>query len=451
MSSTPLIFEQLLGCCRPVNIHFPGQQVAEPDDLYTGCPHGNEVLAVLAETFTTCDQIAAGVAYGAPEALALYPALVGVERKFVALRAAADQPPFAIQTESGLLPPGASPIESIFQDYRITSGLCEPGDCLLIAADMENIVALRRLGWPAFLAQDLLPFSLVRWSKLTAACGWAQPNGLELPVNSVAADTETTTVATPTNPEVSSALQSVLPANPDGLDEPPEPALVATGSEPPLPKFITLVLVGWSVARLALDLPSVIALLASALWDAHRYLGIDLSPCPVWLPTAPELTRIKYCREMGAKPALAQAVQQSLDRSLFTVEEAQHRQATAAREPVSYLDAYHELEKCQRAAATNAQAVDQSRAAQLVYAAAVDRELILPLREQALANRDPQKRSLSLIAADLAELLHHQAPFVLTSPDLSLHGRRDTRELCAANSYLKTFTQYLNLYRELHR
>ena len=404
------IYHRYLNYCQPVQLPAPWRGL-EIDSDCLACPAENtRLMDCLRWEFQDDELIASGVMQAGPNGIEMNPALVGSAKSVIALRSAAEEPPFGLITDAGTITGQPSPVLAILRDARTRELLSSTNSPLLLAFSLQDVVMLRALGLPATAACDVPTHSVNALNQLASACGWdgatdvdalvAQteqpPTELQESAASSVASVEDDVHAAATA-HLGPTPDTVTPAASCGTADHPEHA----GQE-----LIQLALVNWSPARLTLDEPLECGELVSRLLDSERYLGIDMSHVAVWRPRHEVLGAIRYAIAMDSSDLIQRMLSQSLDDSLFAV---QTLATSPTRGSTPFSVALGDLQRCLTSADNCT--VERQRAIS-AFETAVELELVSPLREQALASPDPLERNIGVMVAGMFQSVHLQGPYV---------------------------------------
>ena len=379
----------------------------------------------------------------------------------VGLRESSDAHPFALMTSAGLLAGDGLPAIAIRRDYRSQHSDRERGHRLFISFSMQDVVLLRALGIPVAPSlglseangddlQQLLSSCEINDSQHASAAGIAsQPAG-------------NATVSSAPNPHQSDrptlGQNRAEPFKMSGPDNQPD-GLECGGARPELElefgadNSLELVLVAWSPALLDLELPEGFTAVAARFLDLGRYRGIDIANIAAWRPTREELTRIRFCLDLGEVSAAADALRSSAIESLFALNIAPGKRGRVVIGAADYVQLVSQLEALVRADhdSFDPLALKEMR---LRLDAVVECDLVGPLIEKAMATDDPLDRNLMITGGGLARWLHRQAPFIGAGFAQSTSaGARHDMNVAETDfaTYLKAAAQFRAIYRDLKR
>ena len=215
---------------------------------------------------------------------------------------------------------------------------------------------------------------------------------------------------------------------------------------------LVLIFAGWSFAR-ERDLPGQqLRGLVARLAQAERCLTINLGGLGVWIPTQDDGERIRFCREMGDRDALTEAVLASVEGSCYALADVATGRIAPWQNPSTYLTARSALSRSLRD--TDSVPMDRGELVE-GFQRLLQAEIIEPLLEDAVNHPDPIVGALQMELANISSLLQSQAPFL--QQDLSqADGQRESRDMGATLQQsirirMQLVDRLLRLARELRR
>ncbi len=165
----------------------------------------------------------------------------------------------------------------------------------------------------------------------------------------------------------------------------------------------------WSPLAPSADPPPALAPTLDRLSGARRHLGLRLEWVQAWAPSARQLDNLRFRLELKDAGLVGKVLRASVkDRGDF------ERVPTGAAPPPppGYAEARAGLLAALAECRDGSWRPDAVREAASAYEAAVERELVGPLQEWALAGGDPVVRAAGAELAGAAGLLHRMAPLL---------------------------------------
>jgi hypothetical protein len=166
-----------------------------------------------------------------------------------------------------------------------------------------------------------------------------------------------------------------------------------------------LVILGWRLEALSLDVPADLAPTAQFFEDACRFLARDLCNISVWRPLAADVADLRFRLKFNKdRKLLTEFLAKARSRLVSPRAALDPTKAADFRSPRNVLHAWDDVRK-RLATTASGEGQDALLAAARHYTTLVHQELIGPLREWALAQHDPGVRNLGMEAANLVELM----------------------------------------------
>ncbi len=159
--------------------------------------------------------------------------------------------------------------------------------------------------------------------------------------------------------------------------------------------------------------PSRLSELAQQLLSVEHSMQYYLQDVDIWIPVESDLERAHFFIERNEFHRVRDTfVLSTCDtcRSLASLSEL-------SAEPTEFVEALRRL----RTVTEDELSSHSPRAALKTFESAVNRELVEPMLEHALATKDPYRRNLTVMAADISRMFFHLMPDMLaTSGDNSV-------------------------------
>jgi hypothetical protein len=130
-----------------------------------------------------------------------------------------------------------------------------------------------------------------------------------------------------------------------------------------------------------------------------------------WRPVEEQLRQFRFLVDVGAISVAFQTLIYHLNRA--AVEWFVERRAPAPPPSVDYLSAFDRLYVAIESASRSSHGVAELKDALDSFLEVVERELVRPLVEQGLSERDPIRRSLMLAAANITRGMQHTSELVV--------------------------------------
>jgi len=434
------VFAAVVAMCRPLGrFAKPWDDLDPPDDCYGPVADPGRALTQLRERFGDRRLMHCGVirtrAGGRVE---LAPELTRQGTVVVALRTHPARAPFALLAGGRCLPTRRCPVRAAYRDYSLAAGLIG-GELLLAAADTRDVAILRALGLPCTLAGPIRPPSRAAFAYLDI-----ESNPLEVDVDDdyaaiVAA--ELAEEAARTRPPApvpecggetkgaESDANPVAAAGPDPRprpDSPPTPPIPPTPSpsaaapepaEDTDPRRRVVALVAWSPAAFCDRVPTIIAYAARRLRLAQLGLDLAFAGVMVWTVDGDTLEEVRNRLRFANLAAVAARLAESITESTTEFD------SLLAEPPPPPLDFVEARAALVTTLANPAGTPDALVAAWVNYNAALERELVAPLRAAALRRPDLVARVAGVDVANTAGLVFQSAVFVEAAIAHQVAGR----------------------------
>jgi hypothetical protein len=422
------VYQSLLSRCLPYAFRAPWDFLRPDDDARGPVCDPDAALAELRKEFDDDALLGAGVIDPASSEPRLRPELVDPECGVVALRGGPGRDPFCLLTARGCLPRRPSGIAVAFKDAW-TRAQAERRGQLFAAWRIGEVALLRALGLPATLAVDLTrgglrglhhlddrfamqalttPPELVEELARTLELARRSAGGKVAPA--VAPDGKAPGPA-PTNAGDPAMTGLDQPSGAAGaLDGAAAPAADdAVASDRPRAARPALVLVAWSPLGPTAAPPPALAPAVAHLRDARRYFGFEFAGIEAWRPDDDFLANLRFRLTFRDRSAVRELLEEASGSVDF--EELAPGGADGPAPP-GYAAALGELAAALAENQPRSGRSDRMKKATAVYEAAVQRELIGPLVDWALASGDPIVKNTGVQVAAVARQLHALAPLL---------------------------------------
>ena len=370
-----------------------------------------EVLASLGQQFPEHDLVLAGAMLRDAEGeLAPAPALQAPV-ELIALRAAADGPPFDLLSPAGCLS-GAEPAQAMLGDYRIFERFAEFQGYVFVAVAWEDFRWCEAAGLAVVycpgaenltvslmraLAADLAALVAASEASVRAAAAPATGDGPAI------AGAKTVTLDGP--PEAGG--QDVRANEPDPADH--DDALECEGRGAAIAPWDApaLAIVAWSPAGSGEELPGLAAQLLE-LSHVEQALGENFPELISWSPPAEDRERLARIQRHGDERQLRQAVTDSVETSGRMLSAL-----VAPPPPQDYISAraqYRRVLQDPTGALWDATELAVKRA---IFDRFLQADLIEPLLARGASAVNPLERTQYCLVAEIFEQFCHSAPLVL--------------------------------------
>ena len=455
------IYQDLAGSCLPGALSPPWHRFQVDDDCRRLPPDIDEILTQLRRAFADQDLVAAGVARrGDDGEVRLAETLSNPGGDIIFLRRWPCDP-FEIVTSNGLISGRNLPMFAARYDHHTVAALREFDGMLLLAFSMATCVLLRSLGLPVVFATGLDDLNPEQVCILEGMLGSGTlPDGAREPQAETAGD------AVPDTGDHGCA-EGDASANPDVLQA---SSLICSTSTNIQSQFCTaaalahldqetdgtvpvqaVILVAWEPAALELHMPPGVASLVQFLASAERHLGIDLSACGTWVPSEDDLEALQFCLRHGNNDRIRSILLESIEERTFTLCNTIDGHIGPPLVSDDYVSAQADLRRCLDARGRDDGEHGAPEAEQLArviarHEATIERHLVVPLVEEAMALSNPLLRNLRVTAANGFRTIHRNAPHV----DM----RRVEERRCygeAIRTQVNLINSVLRLVREIRR
>ena len=371
--STRRVLSQFVAQCEPVRFGPPWDGLRCERQTLCALPDAERVLAHLRDEWDESDLVQSGLLRRRHDEVAIARRLTS-EGPFMVLRAAQRKRPYEIVGDRGNLTYRGLPVLDSLDDYQIREHLLASQGSLFVTTEIWDAAILRALGLAATTAAGLVGASLAQLEELSERFGW----------QSDSPDQDT-----------------------DGSSK----------------DRLRLVLVGWSVRSMELIAPSRLSELTQQLLSVEHSMQYDLQDVGIWIPVESDLERAHFFIERNEFHRVRDTfVLSTCDtcRSLASLSEL-------SAEPTEFVEALRRL----RTVTEDELSSHSPRAALKTFESAVNRELVEPMLDHALATKDPYRRNLTVMAADISRMFFHLMPDMLaTSGDnLVLFEQRLRKQL----------------------
>jgi len=220
-----------------------------------------------------------------------------------------------------------------------------------------------------------------------------------------------------------------------------------------VPEFdlIELIVVTWSVTLLCFEIPDEIIAATSRLMEFITHCDLGITEIGVWRPATEELARIQFLLGAGGVSEAADAIRESTQKPLHVLTAVPW--SDEEEQKSDSLDYGAMITRIERLATRGGSERDLEEAWEQ-FQAAVDREFVSPLVEQAKNSSDALERTLLFATAHLARQIHHTAPFVtVAAGKLSKLATRlkSAPSILKRNDCLKAMAQLTATIRELRK
>lgn len=417
------IYQRIAELCTHCTLGAPWQRLNVDDDCRRLPQDAAEMLARIREGFSEQDLLAAAVVRrGEDGELLLAETLANPNAEIILLREQPYDPPFDIVAPNGLLSGRELPIFAACRDHRTRVALRELDGVLLAVLSMRAYVLFRSMGLPVALAAGLDDLDHGRLSSMEQmlrsnsipAVGTEQ--SAELSEDIAQGDDSSTpsdqSAQMDTDAFRASSLMCVVPTEiesqlctnsvGDGENQAAE--------ETVLPRAV--ILVAWEAATLEIRLPPGVVPVAQFLASAERYLGIDFSAFGVWSPSERDLEALQFCIRHGNDEQIRAAVLQSIEQSTFELFHVLDGHVGPRPIAEGYATAQAELRRCLDARTDDAARDERLARAIAQHQSLVERDLVLPLVDQAIIVPDALLRNMTITAANVFRTIHRHAPYV---------------------------------------
>jgi len=435
------------------------------DDGCRALPDGPRIVwDALQMNYAAEELLAAGVATtGEDGQLQLAAPLSSPGVPLVFFRHQAEDAPFAILAGRSALGHRQSPLALALEDAFTTAAVSDTGGILFGVTTVGDLCVLRGLGLPATLVCDITEYRAEQINELRALVG----DDLALPA-----------LPAPNCPPAGSAADGAAdysdaldPGGPFGTPfedingeateaEATEASSAANGG--PVADHSTdndsirdhpnggvdLILVGCKLAEIDGAQPDGLAEVVDLLVNLETHLAVDLARVGVWLPDRADLQTVRFCASRGEVTAAREVILASVDQHTTGLTRPIDGVVGPAPLATDLIGTRAALERVlhRRDDALGDSAARRADGAELLYRAAVDRELIEPLRARAMEEGHPLRQNLDMMAAEVLRGLHYSAPRV------ALPGITSRAEgAVALDQYLKMAATVTRIIREARR
>ncbi|MCA9123362.1 MAG: hypothetical protein H6822_08430 [Planctomycetaceae bacterium] len=355
--STRRILNRFAAHCEPVRFAPPWDRLRCRKQTLCALSNAERIVASLREEWDEADLIQSGLLRRRNGEVAIARRLINQGPQIV-LRAAQRQRPYEIVGGRGNLTYRGLPLLDSLDDYQIREHLKASERLLLVATEIWDAAILRALGMPASTAAGLSGASLSQLEEMSNRFGWR-------------------------------------------TDMPDR------GSDSSSEDRLRLVLVGWNVRSMELIAPAGLSELARELLSVEQSLQYDLQDVGIWIPIESDLKRARFFLDRNEFCH----VRDTFILSIHDTCRSLTGMADGGSELTDVVDALREIRK----ASEDGQSLYTPHEAQKIYEAAVNRELVEPMLDYALATADPYRRNLTVMAADISRMFFQLMPDTLAS------------------------------------
>jgi hypothetical protein len=423
------VYGRLLEWCPPLVWEPPWDFLPADPDCRGPVVDPARALAALRREFDDASLAGAGVLEGTRFGAArLNPVLTNPVGALLALRDGPEQAPYEVLTARGCLSGCALPVLLVTRDARTEAAVAQ-NRALFVSSRIREVALLRALGLAATLTTGL--------HRLT----WGQ-------VQAVAALLGEPVIADIVPPSTEGS-----PACPGGEGESFPGA--RTG-EATLSLARRLVLLGWDLWALRLQVPPLLPRTLARLKDVRRFLRVDLFGVVVWRPTDEARENFQFRSSLRDVALVRELVLEGTDPwdpfDSFSCQGAPS-DGEPARAPPTVATAHADLLATLGENRPQGRSPEFARDLVRAYDALVQRDLVAPLQAWALASDDPAFRNAGMELATVAGLLHRLSPRLheLTARQLERPDGRDgdflPRDLLA--QYLQLNNRFAILLKNL--
>jgi hypothetical protein len=415
--STPVIariYHWLMRRCgAPASLPTPWQEL--PDGPRVIGPIRDRAAALeIFQKFDLADLVRAGVAtVNEHKTPSLIPELFEANFVGIVLHDASGHPAAILTASGGLAPNGPPTIETALADPGVQEQLRQHG-VLWVVPDLTAVRILRGLGVPAIPVahferdpgwiwrhdgEAVEPDR--RWAayeRQLVADALAQEAAEQAPVRPDAAADEGAG-AEPATAAPESNLPDKDPdlgAAPESADRPIAEVTVRTGTGPAASRP-TIVLAGGSLASLTPSISPAIAAAAGSLIRMRDLGGVELDWIGAWCPDPDFGDRVRFALGHGDVERVRELLTQSA-LALRPIDDLVESGPAAEPDLLTARDNYIAALTSTRPRAEYDRALSQ---AQATYTELIEIHLTGPMRDQALAESDPQVRLAGILLADL--------------------------------------------------
>ena len=389
--------------------------------------------------------------------LTISPRLVPGQTTWLPLMDTEGAAPFDALLSDGLLVGQEPSPYAAVHDYRVAQTLQQTNHCLFLVPTVEEVRTCHGQGLAATSTAGMDCLSLANLRQIESMSRSLRP--LLLPSEgeeSAHGETASEDTVPATDPPATEAGQaSPLQETECGSNEsevrPTDQSLdIVDLPDDVLP--LVLVFAGWSFAG-ERNLPGQqLRGLVTRLAQAERYLTIDLGGLGVWIPTQDDGERIRFCREMGDRDGLTEAVLASVDRNCYALADVAIGRIAPWQTPNTYLTARSALSRSLRD--TDSVPMDRGELVE-GFQRLLQAEIIEPLLEDAVNHPDPIVGALQMELANISSLLQSQAPF-LQQDLIQADRQRESRDMGGTLQQsirirMQLVDRLLRLARELRR
>ncbi len=216
----------------------------------------------------------------------------------------------------------------------------------------------------------------------------------------------------------------------------------------------TLALLGWSPYALCWQHSALLQRAAAHLAAVRRHLGLALNGLMVWCPSQEELENLRFWLAFRDPGLVRELLLESSD-ALYDFEQFSSPQALPGSTSVPTTFAAARADLLAKLADSRGQrhASASVRAAWETYDALIERDLIQPLQEWALAKDHPAARSSAVELASVCGLTHRMGPILQELQRLRLEkalaGDAEPNTLSDVTQYLQLVNRIGALIRDV--
>ncbi len=390
---------------REILTHFMAYCVPATEHWKGFLPHGSNVLQCLRSpdkvvdellaSFTIDELVSSGLArrYDT-ERCQLIPELVAGQL-FIALRDETTAAPYDLLTAEGCLS-GELPALAVLRDRETRTMLEKSQMTLLAAATIEDVLVLRACGLPATLASGFEALPLDDIGRLAVFGLQCDPSYREAALAQQAEEEDAATQ--PHRAEVDT--ENMGSAAPHGTWEVDD----TTAEED-----VSLMLVGWHPSQLTYATATAQKRVADYFLQLSQHLNLEVWELNWWQPQQAEFAALEFVVGRRSAATFGQMLQKlALEGgvSIARIGKPAPQQPgppSDLAEAMAALDAYRQPPHHFFASPTGA---EKTRAE---FFRLLERDLLAPLRKQAMASGDPLERLQWMTLADLGQVFHSQS------------------------------------------